>query len=131
MAELQRLDKPRTTNQVITLTTTRQLKASESGALVVIDSTTAFTTTLPAPKKGLEFTFFLKQVAAATGHTIAVTTGPVMYGKVSPVGAAAAGTASKGRTNTQATSAVGDGLYVFSDGTNWFATPTGTWAEQA
>lgn len=117
--------------KVITLSATRQLKQSENGAFVILNSATAFTTTLPKPKKGLTFKFFVKVAASATGHVIAVGTGPIMYGKVSPSGAAAASTASKGRTNTQATSTVGDGLEVWSDGTNWFADPVGIWAEQA
>ncbi len=123
--------RPYNHDQVITLTTTRTLLAKESGAKVILNSSTAFTTTLPAAADGLEYTFFVKVAAASTGHTVAVGTGAVMYGKVSPTGAASAATASKGRTNTQATSTVGDALKVWSDGTNWYSTPTGTWAEQA
>jgi hypothetical protein len=118
-------------DQIITLTTTRTLLAKESGAKVILNSATAFTTTLPAAADGLSFYVFVKVAASATGHTVAVGTGPKMYGKVSPTGAAAAATASKGRTNTQATSVVGDALHVWSDGTDWYAIPTGTWAEQA
>ncbi len=118
-------------DQVITLTTTRTLLAKESGAKVILNSSTAFTTTLPAPADGLDFTFFVKVAAASTGHTVAVGSGPVMYGKVSPTGAASAATTSKGRTNTQATSTVGDGLRVWSDGTNWYSLPIGIWAEQS
>lgn len=123
--------RPLNLDGTITLTTTRTLLAKESGSKVILNSSTAFTTTLPAVADGLEFTFFVKVAASATGHTIAVGTGPIMYGKVSPTGAASAATASKGRTNTQATSVVGDGLRVWSDGTNWYSTPTGTWSEQA
>ena len=131
MAALPRYERPATVPRVITLTTTRQLKASESGSKVILNSATAFTTTLPVPAAGLAFEFFVKTAASATGHTVAVTTGPAMYGKVSPTGAVATATASKGRTNTQATSTVGDGLKVWSDGTDWFSEPVGIWATQA
>ncbi len=123
--------RPVNTDGTITLTTTRTLLAKESGSKVMLNSATAFTTTLPKAAKGLEFRFFVQIAASATGHTIATGTGPIMYGKVSPGGAASAATASKGRTNTQATSTVGDSLHVWSDGTNWFSVPGGTWAEQA
>lgn len=131
MPALPRNPRPVTVPPVLTLTATRQLTANESGSKVIFDSTTAFTVTLPAPSKGLEFDFFVKQAAGATGHTIGVTTGAKMFGKVSPTGAAATATASKGRTNTQATSVVGDGLKAWSDGTDWYYVPTGIWATQA
>lgn len=123
--------RPINTDGSLVLTTTRTLLPQESGSLVVFDSTTAFTVTLPAVADGLEFHFFVKQAAGATGHVIAVTGSTVkMYGKVSPTGAATAATNGKGRLNTQATSVVGDGMRVKCDGTNWFASPSGTWAEQ-
>lgn len=123
--------RPYNHDQTITLTTTRTMLAKESGAKVMLNHATAFTVTLPPPAVGLAYTFFVQIAASSTGHTIAVGSGPTMYGKVSPTGAAGAATASKGRTNTQATSVVGDALHVWSDGTNWFSIPTGVWAEQA
>lgn len=125
-----RIPQPVTFTPVITLTAARTLKARENGSLVILNSATAFTTTLPPAQKGLYFSFFVKVAAGATGHVVAVGTGPKMYGKVGPTGAASAATTSKGRINTQATSTVGDALDVWSDGVDWFATPTGTWAEQ-
>lgn len=130
MPALARLQKPKSTEQTIVLTTTRQLKAQENGARVILNSATAFTTTLPPAAAGLYFTFFVKVAAGATGHDI-LPNGAVakVFGKASPSGAVLAGNAGKGRRNTQATSTVGDGLFVFSDGTDWYATPTGIWAE--
>lgn len=125
-----RPSQPNVFTPVLTLTAARTLKTRENGALVIFNSATAFTVTLPPVQKGLYFTFFIKVAASATGHVVAVGTGPKMYGKVGPTGAAAAATTSKGRLNTQATSVVGDALDVWCDGTNWYATPTGTWAEQ-
>lgn len=113
----------------IVLTTTRQLKARESGAIVIFNSATAFTVTLPPPRKDLFFTFFVKLAAGATGHVVAVQAGVKTYGKASPSGVALAATAGKGRLNTQATSTVGDGLYMWSDGTDWYCNPVGVWAE--
>lgn len=128
---LSRIQKPNVFTPVKTLTANATLKVKDNGSLIILDSTTAFTVTLPPVQKGLFFVFFVKTPASATGHTVAVGTGPKMYGKVSPTGAAATATTSKGRTNTQATSAVGDGLEVYCDGTDWHSTPTGTWATQA
>ncbi len=121
--------RPYNHDQVITLTTTRTLLPKESGAKVILNSATSFTTTLPAPADGLDFTFIVKLVGASTGHVVAVTSGVVMYGKVSPTGAASAATSGKGRINTNATAVVGDGLRVWSDGTSWYSLPIGTWAE--
>lgn len=123
--------RPLNHDQVITLTTTRTLLAKESGAKVIFNSATAFTVTLPAAADGLAFKFVVKLAASATGHTIAVGTGPKVYAKASPSGAAIVPTASKGRTNTQATSVVGDGFELWSDGTDWYGFPVGIWAEQA
>lgn len=119
---------------IITLTTTRQLTPVESGSKVVLNSTTSFTTTLPLKAAGLEFTFFVKAVGTSTGHVVVphatdVTGSIVMYGKVSAVGAATAGTAGKGRIFTAGTAIIGDGLRCWCDGTSWYATPTGIVAE--
>lgn len=126
-----RIQKPNVFTPIITAAAALQLRVKDNGALVVFNSATAFTVTLPPPQKGLYFEFFIKVAAGATGHTVAVGTGPKMYGKVSPSGAVATATTSKGRTNTQATSTVGDALAVWSDGTDWFSIPTGVWATQA
>lgn len=137
---LARKDQPVVVNPVIVLTTTRRLRASESGARVVLNSATAFTTTLPPPAKGLEFFFIVKLVGAATGHIVAVGSGVLtkMFGKVRTTasvllynGVAGGATASKGRTLTGATGIVGDSLYVWSDGTDWFSESDGVWVEQA
>lgn len=128
--------RPLNLDGTLTLTTTRQLLAKESGSKVILNSATSFTTTLPLVAEGLEFRFFVKLVGASTGHTILahatdVTANVKMYGKVSPSGAAAAATNGKGRINTNATATVGDGMRVWSDGTSWYADPIGVWAETA
>ncbi len=127
-------ERPMSLDGTIALTTTRTLLAKESGSKVMLNSATAFTTTLPPVAEGLEFWIFVLIAASATGHTVAINSADTtakMYGKVSPTGAATAATNAKGRTNTQATSVVGDGLHVWCNGTHWFADPTGTWAEAA
>lgn len=130
MPPLSRTAIPKVVEKTIVLAATATLKGRDNGARVILNSATAFTTTLPAPTPGMYFTFFVKVAAAATGHDIlpaAATT--VVYGKASPSGAALAGAAGKGRRNTQATSTVGDGLFIWSDGTDWYADPTGVWAQ--
>jgi hypothetical protein len=130
---LPRFEKPATRRRIITTTTDRTLKATEDTAIVIVDSTTARTVTLPRPQKGLTFRVFIKTPAAATGHTVAphdlTGSGPKTFGKVSPTGAAFAAAAGKSHRNTQATSIAGDSLFLYSDGTDWFADPAGTWAE--
>lgn len=130
MAPLPRSAQPKVVEKTIVLTAAYSLKLRDNGARVILNSTTAFITTLPAPGPGLYFTFWVKAPAAATGHDILpLGSATKVFGKVSPTGAATAGTAGKGRRNTQATSVAGDGLFVWSDGTDWYADPTGTWAE--
>ena len=129
---LSRQNKPITQPKVIVVTANKTLRAADDGSVVIFDTTTSVTVTLPPARKGMSFRFFVKQIGASTGHVVAVTGAtPVMLGKVSPTGAAAAATAGKGRINTNATATVGDGLFVVShNGTDWSSDPTGTWATQ-
>lgn len=130
MSIISRKQAPVTFPATVRATAALTLKTRQSGANVLFDSTTAFTITLPPVQNGLNFYFFIKQPASATGHVIAVSGSVSMFGKVSPTGAASASTAGKGRINTQATSVVGDALLVWCDGTSWYSEPTGTWAIQ-
>lgn len=135
---LSRAQQPVVAPKLITLTTTRQLKASENGAQVLLNSATAFTTTLPKTAKGLNFRFIVKTKAGATGHVIAVQAATdVVVGTdradsaTGSVRVQTAGTAGKGRLNTQATSFNGDAIDFVCDGTTWYATPVaGIWAIQ-
>jgi hypothetical protein len=126
---LSRLNKPVVVQgPVITITTARRLKASETGAAVHFNSATSLTATLPAPQPGLEFTFFVKAASGSgTGHFVDLNgTTEKLFAK----GITAAG--GKGIVNTQATGAIGDAFSVWSDGTDWFGvSEAGTWAREA
>lgn len=128
MSTLQRLAQPRITKKTITVTAAKTLTIRDHDARIIIDATSTTTVTLPEPKKGVEFIFYVKTAATSgNGHTIA-TKGSTE--KVFAKGFAAA--AGKGAVNTQATGAQGDSFRVFSDGTDWFGVATsGTWARQA
>jgi hypothetical protein len=103
------------------------VKAVDSGAKFHFDSTTTMVANLPAAALGLEYEFFVKQAAGSgNGHLIHPPTGVKLYAKGFTVAAG------KGALNTQATSAVGDGFYVWSDGVDYFGfADAGTWAREA
>lgn len=134
MPPLQRLNRPRTVDRVISITANRVLKESEAPVLVIFDSTTSLIATLPPPRKGLQVRFHVKQVAGSgVGHLIK-TNGSTekVFSKVSATGAAISESAGKGIVNTQATEVKGDGVTLESDGTDWYATSIrGTWAREA
>lgn len=122
------VQRPVSTLNVIPVTTTPYtVKAADSGAKIIFNSATSLVANLPAPALGLEYEFFVKTIAGSgLGHIVHQTTGATMFTK------GLASTVSKGVTNTQATGAVGDGVYVWSDGTDWFAfLQAGTFAREA
>jgi len=103
------------------------LTSVQAGQRITVNSATTRTITLPAPAVGLAFEIFVKAPATGgAGHTIA-TKGATE--KVYAKGITAA--AGKGLINTQATGAIGDAVSIFSDGVDWFAKLTGTWARVA
>lgn len=120
--------RPINTMNVITVTTTPYaIKAVDSGAKIVLNSTTSLVANLPPAAVGLEYEVFVKVAASSgLGHILHQPAGIQMYSK------GLTSTAGKGVTNTQATGAVGDGVYVWSDGTDWFSfVDAGTWAREA
>jgi hypothetical protein len=125
--------RPINTDNAITITADRTLVAKESGTKIVVDAATSKIVTLPAAARGLEFRVFVKQVpGSGVGVLIKVNgSSAKIYSKVSPTGAAISESAGKGIVNTQATAVKGDGAHVWSDGTDWFATVSGTWAREA
>lgn len=130
-SDIDGVQRPLDTDNVLTFTTTPfTLKPADSGSKVIYNSTTSLVGNLPAKAVGLAFRVFVK-VAATSGlghiiHQAAADSAAIMYAK------GLASTAGKGLTNTQATGAMGDGVTVWSDGTDWFATSeSGTWAREA
>lgn len=73
--------------EVITVTADRQLKAEESGALVVFDIASGAVVTLPAPVEGMEFDFLVKTTITSNSAKIITDTiasefivGAIMFG---------------------------------------------------
>lgn len=124
-----RLDKPAVVlGPAITITANRKLKKSENNAVVIFNSTTTLTATLPAPFKGGIYTFIVK-VAATSGLGHGINTSGTTEKTYARGFTPAAG---KGAVNTQVTGVMGDSFEVCSDGTDWFGYPlAGTWARQA
>ena len=108
------------------VTTTNIIAASETGTHFVLNSATAFVSTLPAPAAGLEFWFHAGATQVTGGNHTIVTNGSanVIEGQLTSredaagvvVCAAAADTIS-----FIADKAVqGDLAHVWSDGTDWY-----------
>ncbi len=105
------------------VTTTNVLLATESGKTLIVNSATAFVSTLPAVAAGLRFRF----VCGATGvtggnHTIVPNASDdnTIYGQAQVAGALVAA-AAEGSINLIADKFIaGDYVDVISDGTNWY-----------
>jgi len=105
-------------NKVVrTLTSDTTLSESDSGSIIVMDTTAQVDVTLPAVAAGLNFHFCLKN--STTQSDIAATTS-VILGNMGATGGTAISMA--GQTIVISTNAVaGDWLELVSDGTNWYA----------
>jgi len=107
------------------ITTTKAVTAGETGKHFVLNSATAFVTTLPAPALGLEYWFHAGATQVTGGnHTIVTTSSAnIIEGSLSSpeVSALVAVVANADTISFVADLAVlGDLAHVFSDGTNWF-----------
>lgn len=133
-SQLRRQERPDAQPNVITITADRKLTPRDNKAKVIFNSATSLNLTLPPPRKGLEFTFYVKLAAGSgNGHNVKTFgSAEKVFGKVTATGAAITEAAGKGVTNTQATGSKGDGGRVFCDGTDWFFFPdAGTFAREA
>ena len=107
------------------LTAAYTVKESETGSNFILNTVTAFVTTLPAPKAGLEYTFRIGATEPTTSHTI-VTNGSanIIVGNLaSPdVDGTIVVTAADADTISFIASKAlhGDFAHVYSDGTNWY-----------
>jgi len=104
------------------VTTTNVIAAAESGTTYVLNTGTAFVTTLPAPAAGLRFTFIVGATIVTGGnHTIVTNaSGNVVYGNINVAGAVVLASAEDSINLVADLTLPGDILYVFSDGTNWY-----------
>lgn len=117
-----------------TFTTTGALTASQSGCTVILNAAASFVLSLPAANAlgagvSIVYRIFL-QVATTSGvgHIVRPVGSDTMLANFVTTPAAA-----KGAVNTQATSHLGDGLFVFSDGVSkWYAGAIGgVWTREA
>lgn len=108
------------------LTTTKAVTAEESGSHFVLNTVTAFVTTLPAPAVGMEFWFHIGATEPTTSHTIVTNASAnIIVGNLaSPDMNAASDVATVADADTIsfiASKALhGDFAHVWSDGTNWY-----------
>jgi hypothetical protein len=107
------------------VTTTNVITAAESGTRFVLNTATAFVSTLPAPAADLEFWFYIGATEPTTSHTI-VTNGSanIINGNITSPEDAAGSVSTAVDADTisfVANLAVhGDYCHVWSDGTNWY-----------
>jgi hypothetical protein len=107
------------------VTTTNVITASESGTRFVLNSATAFVSTLPLPAAGLEFWFYIGATEPTTTHTVVTSASAnIIVGNISTTEDALGSVATVTDADTisfVASKAVhGDFAHVWSDGTNWY-----------
>tara|TARA_R110002051_G_scaffold203409_1_gene269810 strand:+ start:167 stop:721 length:555 start_codon:yes stop_codon:yes gene_type:complete len=107
------------------VTTTNVIAASETGTHFVLNSATAFVSTLPAPAAGLQFWFHAGATQVTGGNHTIVTNGSanVIEGTITcrEVSALVACVAAADTISFIADLAVqGDLAHVWSDGTDWY-----------
>ena len=108
------------------VTTTNVIAASETGTHFVLNSATAFVSTLPAPAAGLEFWFHAGATQVTGGNHTIVTNGSanVIEGSLSSREDAAGVVACVAAADTISFIAnkalQGDMAHVWSDGTDWY-----------
>jgi len=103
------------------VTTTNAIAAAESGTTYILNSATAFVSTLPAAALGLRYTFIAGATQVTGGnHTIVPTEDNTIYGEYLVAGLTVPASA-EGSINWVADTILpGDRLDVFCDGTNWY-----------
>jgi|TARA_R110000787_G_scaffold78811_1_gene172180 hypothetical protein len=103
------------------VTTTNAIAAAESGTTYILNSATAFVSTLPALAAGLRYTFYAGATQVTGGnHTIVPTNDNTIFGDYNVAGATVPASA-EGSINWVAdTMLPGDKVEVFCDGTNWY-----------
>lgn len=98
------------------------LSQYDNGKTILLNSTTAFATTLPSPFMGGRFKFIVTGIPGASAHTI-VAGSAIIKGSVSSAdlaNASAAASTTGGTTISLTTTAyVGDWIEVVSNGVNW------------
>lgn len=106
------------------VTTTNVILAAETGTHFVLNSVTAFVSTLPVPKLGLEFWFHIGATGPTTTHTVVTNASAnIIHGSISSpeVSALVACVVVADTISFVANLAEhGDYAHVWSDGTGWY-----------
>jgi len=122
MTELKQLSKA---DLIEVVTTTNVIEASETGKTFILNTATAFVSTLPAPAAGLEFTFRIGATEPTTSHTVVTNASAnIINGNLcSPEDAAGSVSVAVDSDTVSfiASKALhGDYAHFWSDGTNWY-----------
>ena len=104
------------------VTTTNVITAAESGRTFVLNSATAFVSTLPAKAAGLRYRFYAGATQVTGGnHTVVCSNDDnTIFGSVTVAGVVIAGTVEGSINFVADTMLPGDWCEVFNDGTNWY-----------
>lgn len=111
-----------TTSQVHSITGSSTLDSSHSGDLVILNSTSATTITLPAPQSGLKFHIAVGNTAS---HLISAPSACIVGGVVNAVANTAASLATgaaKTSVRFTAGNSIGDSIQLIGDGSKYFLT---------
>jgi hypothetical protein len=109
----------------LAITTTHTVRPEDNGMTFILNTATAFVTTLPLPEAGLEFWFVIGATAPTTTHTI-VTAGSanIIQGNITSPEDAAGGVATVADADTISFVASlalhGDYAHVKCDGTDYY-----------
>lgn len=114
-------------NPVADLTAASTLTSADCGKTLLLNATTEFATTLPAPTSGCKLTFVVKSAPASASYTIVTASSAnIFIGHVETADVASAGgdgdssTADDTITIADGVAVVGDSLEIISDGTSWY-----------
>ena len=110
------------------VTTTNVITAAESGRTFVLNSATAFVSTLPAKAAGLRYRFYAGATQVTGGnHTIVCSNDDnTIFGSVTVAGVLVAGTVEGSINFVADTMLPGDWCEGYNDGTNWYVSGQAT-----
>ena len=104
------------------VTTTNVITAAETGKTFYLNLAGGFTSTLPAPAIGLEYTFIV-QTAPTTAYIVTTDSGANVIEGMADVNSTMVLAANEDKINFAANTAIiGDWVRVKSNGTSWFVT---------
>ena len=115
----------RATDENVTATNT--ITAAETGTTYWLNSATEFNSVLPAPARGLRFTFIVAAAPSGANYTITAAGSSAANDIIKGLAVCAAsaagdvGTADDTVSFVSAQAVAGDRVEFFSDGTSWFA----------